>query len=58
MGNMKTNYRMFFELQREPFSSDIELDNILLTPALKGIEERIHYGPEPTFVSPGAITIS
>ena len=43
MGNMKTNYRMFFELQREPFSSDIELDNILLTPSLKGVEERIHY---------------
>jgi len=40
---MNTNYRTFFELEREPFSSDIELDNILLTPALKGVEERIHY---------------
>jgi hypothetical protein len=40
---MKTNYRMFFELQREPFCSDIELDYILLTPSLKGVEERIHY---------------
>jgi general secretion pathway protein A len=43
MGTMKTNYRMFFELQREPFCSDIELDHILLTPSLKGVEERIHY---------------
>lgn len=40
---MNTNYRTFFELVREPFSSDIELDNILLTPVLKGVEERIHY---------------
>ena len=40
---MNSNYRTFFELEREPFSSDIELDNILLTPALKGAEERIHY---------------
>ena len=40
---MNNNYRTFFELEREPFSSDIELDNILLTPPLKGVEERIHY---------------
>jgi type II secretory pathway predicted ATPase ExeA len=40
---MNTNYRTFFELEREPFASDIELDNILLTLALKGVEERIHY---------------
>src|SRR4030042_6649077 len=40
---MNSNYRTFFELQREPFASDIELDNILLTPSLKGVEERIHY---------------
>ncbi len=40
---MNPNYRTFFELEREPFSSDIELDNILLTPSLNGVEERIHY---------------
>ena len=40
---MNNNYRTFFELEREPFSSDIELDNILLTPSLNGVEERIHY---------------
>jgi type II secretory pathway predicted ATPase ExeA len=40
---MNTNYRTFFELEREPFGSDIELDKILLTTALKGVEERIHY---------------
>lgn len=40
---MNTNYRTFFELEREPFASDIELDNILVTPALEGVEERIHY---------------
>jgi len=37
------NYRTFFELEREPFSPDIELENILKTPALKGVEERILY---------------
>ena len=40
---MNNNYRTFFELERDPFSSDIELDNILLTPSLNGVEERIHY---------------
>ena len=40
---MNTAYRTFFELVREPFSSDIALDNILVTPALNGVEERIHY---------------
>ena len=40
---MNTNYRTFFELEREPFGSDIELDNVFLTPALKGVEERIGY---------------
>jgi type II secretory pathway predicted ATPase ExeA len=37
------NYRTFFELQREPFCADIALKEILLTPALKGVEERIRY---------------
>ncbi|MCF8084552.1 MAG: AAA family ATPase [Deltaproteobacteria bacterium] len=36
-------YRTFFELEREPFSSDIALESILKTPALTGVEERIRY---------------
>ena len=37
------SYRTFFELEREPFSSDIALESILKTPALTGVEERIRY---------------
>jgi len=37
------HHRTFFELEREPFSSDIELEHILKAPALKGVEERILY---------------
>lgn len=37
------NYRAFFELTREPFSSDISHGEILVTPALTGVAERIHY---------------
>ncbi len=40
---MNANYRTFFELEREPFASDIELDNILQTPALKGVQDRVQY---------------
>ena len=36
-------YRTFFELEREPFSSDIALESILKTPALTGVEERVRY---------------
>jgi type II secretory pathway predicted ATPase ExeA len=34
---------MFFELQREPFTADIAHKEILVTPAIKGVQERIHY---------------
>jgi type II secretory pathway predicted ATPase ExeA len=40
---MKPQYRLFFELQREPFASDIEKEHILVTDALNGVQERIHY---------------
>jgi general secretion pathway protein A len=40
---MNTTYRTFFELEREPFTSDIETENILITPSLTGVEARIHY---------------
>jgi type II secretory pathway predicted ATPase ExeA len=40
---MNPNYRLFFELQKEPFASDIEKEHILVTDGLTGIKERIHY---------------
>ena len=40
---MNPNYRLFFELEREPFASDIEKEHILVTDSLNGVNERIHY---------------
>ena len=40
---MSINYRMFFELEKEPFAADIEKEHILVTDSLNGIKERIHY---------------
>ena len=40
---MNPNYRLFFELEREPFASDIEKEHILVTDTLAGVYERIHY---------------
>jgi general secretion pathway protein A len=40
---MNSSYRVFFELQREPFTADITHKEILVTPAIKGVQERIHY---------------
>ena len=40
---MTTNYRLFFELQTEPFSADIALEHILLTDCLKALQQRVHY---------------
>jgi general secretion pathway protein A len=40
---MNENYRIFFELQKEPFGVDIPLEHILVTEALKAVEQRIHY---------------
>jgi len=40
---IKAPYRIFFEMQREPFAADIEPENILVTPALKAVSERVHY---------------
>ena len=40
---MTPQYRLFFELQHEPFGSDIALDQILLTDGLKGVEKRLGY---------------
>ncbi len=40
---MNKTYRTFFELTKEPFTADVKSKDILITPALKGIEERINY---------------
>jgi len=38
---MKNTYRSFFGLKREPFTADISLKEILVTPAIKGVQDRI-----------------
>ena len=40
---MTSSYRQFFGLQSEPFTADIKRKDILVTSALKGVEERINY---------------
>ena len=40
---MTANYRQFFGLQSEPFIADIKRKDILVTAALKGVEDRVHY---------------
>jgi len=40
---MSSSYRQFFALQKEPFISDIKRKEVMVTAALKGVEERIHY---------------
>jgi general secretion pathway protein A len=49
---MNSQYRIFFEMQKEPFSADIELENILVTPMLQGVCQRVHYA-----MSIGAIAL-
>ena len=40
---MTPQYRIFFELQTEPFTADIPLEHILVTDSLKAVEKRVHY---------------
>jgi general secretion pathway protein A len=40
---MTPQYRLFFELQSEPFGADIALEHILVTESLKALEQRVHY---------------
>ena len=40
---MNPNYRLFFELEKEPFAADIDKEHILVTDSLTGVSERIHY---------------
>ena len=37
------NYRSYFGLQREPFCADISLKEVLVTPAINAVHERIDY---------------
>lgn len=37
------SYRVFFEFVQEPFGADISHKQILVSPSLIGVEERIHY---------------
>ena len=36
-------YRIFFEMKREPFAADVDMEHILVTPALTAVSERVHY---------------
>jgi len=49
---MTSNYRLFFELQCEPFSTDIAQEQILVTEALKAVQQRVHYA-----MSTGAVAL-
>ena len=40
---MDESYRPFFGLQREPFSADISLKDVLVTPTINAVSDRIHY---------------
>lgn len=49
---MDKSYRTFFQLQIEPFTTDIAVKDILVTPAVKAVADRIDYA-----VSLGAIAV-
>jgi general secretion pathway protein A len=49
---MNAQYRIFFEMQREAFAADIDLEHIMQTPALQSVTERVHYA-----MSIGAIAL-
>jgi len=38
-----TAYRVFFEMKREAFAAAVDLEHILVTPALTAVSERVHY---------------
>lgn len=40
---MQTAYRQFFALQNEPFACDVAYKDILVTPAVAAVQDRIHY---------------
>jgi general secretion pathway protein A len=40
---MESAYRQFFALQDEPFASDVAQKDILVTPAVSAVQDRVHY---------------
>jgi len=40
---MSSVYRNFFGFSKDPFSSDIEIKNIIQTPEIKAINDRFDY---------------
>ncbi len=49
---MKSTYRQFFALHKEPFIADVARKDILVTPVIDSLEERLHYA-----MRLGAITL-
>jgi type II secretory pathway predicted ATPase ExeA len=40
---MQSTYRQYFALQKEPFAADIPRENILVTPVVSAVQDRLHY---------------
>jgi general secretion pathway protein A len=40
---MHTHFRAFFGLRREPFAADLQIEEILQTPALLAVADRFRY---------------
>lgn len=49
---MSNAYRAFFGMKREPFTSDLRIEDIMETSATKAVSERAHYA-----VTPGAVAV-
>ena len=50
---MTPQYRLFFELQTEPFGADIAPENILVTDSVIALEQRVHYAMRTGAVAGG-----
>jgi len=40
---IKAAYRTFFGFTKEPFGADLKIEELLITPALKGVKDRLEY---------------
>ena len=40
---MENSYRHYFALQKEPFAADISRQEIMVTPAIAGVQDRLQY---------------
>ncbi len=43
---MSATYRNFFGFNKDPFSSDLEIKNIIITPEVKAVNDRFNYAVE------------